>query len=337
MSVAPEHRPAFGACATGPDSHAGRWSRRSLLGGSPALALSVATLGCRSKGGQTPFAIQLNWVPEPEFGGFYEAQRLGLLEGIELRAGSPGLPTAQLVASGKVDMGIVTADELLRLRSQSADLVGVYASFLKSPRGLVVHQGSPFQSLSELWQSSSTVGIEPGQAYVAWLDQRYGGRRLKRVPRPASLASFMEDPNFAQGIYVFAEGAELARRKVPVRIFPVAGSGYNPYEVLLATRASTLKSSAKRMAKIIEALREGWSSYLRDPAPSNARMAKLNPAMSAQTMMQAAVLLKDYVQAKPGDALGAMTLARWEELAGQMQGLGLLDKKVDAKACFWSP
>lgn len=337
MALAPKHRPTLRALSTGQLSRSSLWSRRSLLGGSTALALSMSSLACRSSKKGSSLVIQLNWVPEPEFGGFYEAQRLGLLEGVELRAGSPGLPTAQLIASGKVEMGIVTADELLRLRSQSADLVGIYASFLKSPRALVVHQGSPFQSLAELWKSSTTVGIEPGQSYVAWLDHRYGGQALKRVPRPPSLATFIEDSSFAQGIYVFAEGADLARRKVPVRIFPVADSGYNPYEVLLATRASTLKSSSQRIAKVVQGLRKGWSSYLLDPGPSNALMAKLNPAMSADTMKRAAELLKSYVQAKPGASLGEMSLARWEELSGQMRSLGLLDKVIEPKACFWSP
>lgn len=280
--------------------------------------------------------MQLNWLPEPEFGGFFEAKRMGGLKDVELLPGSPGVPTASLIASGKVDYGVVSADEIVRLVAQSAPIVAVFASFNTSPRGVVVHADSPYQSLEELWKSESTVGMEPGQGYVRWLDKKYGGTMLHRVPRPASLATFMQDKTFAQGIYVFAEGAELARRGVKTRIFEVAQSGYNPYEVVLATQPERIQRDPAQVGRIVADLRAGWEAYLKSPAPANAMMAKKNPAMPLEAMQSSTQLLTPLVR-NPGQPLGSMQRQRWETLIEQMRSIGALKNPVDPSRCFWNP
>lgn len=295
---------------------------------------ALAGLGgaaCKKKG-ERSLRLQLNWLPEPEFGGFYEAQRLGRLKGVELLPGSPGVPTAQLVASGRVDYAVVSGDEVVRLVAQGADLVAIFASFQRSPRGMVVHQSSPYQSLESLWKSDATVGIEPGQGYVRWLDHQYHGAKLKRVPRPASLATFIEDRSFAQGIYVFAEGAQLVQRKIPVRIFNVADSGYNPYEVVVVTQRVRLKEKRGEVQQLLKDLAVGWGSYLKKSEPANRIMAKLNPTMSVDTMEHAAQLLSSYVQGERG--LGEMQSKRWQTLIDQMRLTQALLAPVKAEACF---
>lgn len=307
-------------------------SRRSLL---IAGAASAAGLGGCKKKSPGALRLQLNWLPEPEFGGFYEAKRLGLLEGVELMPGSPGVPTAQLIASGRVDYGVVCADEVVRLVAQSAPIVAIFASFQISPRGIVVHQSSPFTDLQSLWGSDSTVGIEPGQGYVRWLDHRYSGAKLTRVPRPASLATFIGDKKFAQGIYIFAEGAQLKAQGIPSRIFKVSDSGYNPYEVVLATQPKRLKERPQEVRRIVTQLAKGWGSYLDDPGPANQIMAKQNLSMDLSTMQHSAQLLQELVRV-PGTALGSMQASRWEQLIDQMKRTQGLSGSAAAADCFSS-
>ena len=115
-------------------------ARRRFLG--LVAGLAAACGGDRSPKkdaqGRTQLRVQLNWVPEPEFGGLYAAQAAGHYEAaglsVELIKGSAGVPSAQLVANGKVDLAVVTADEIVQLRARGAPIVGVYAQFLRSPR-----------------------------------------------------------------------------------------------------------------------------------------------------------------------------------------------------------
>jgi NitT/TauT family transport system substrate-binding protein len=71
--------------------------------------------------------LQLNWVPEPEFGGFFAAAQDGLYlaEGLDVQIirGASGTPTPQLTASGQVEFGVVSGDQILSFAERGASLV----------------------------------------------------------------------------------------------------------------------------------------------------------------------------------------------------------------------
>ena len=80
-----------------------------------ALAL-VALFGCKrgsSEGanGSKRVRVQLNWVPEPEFGGIYAARESGAYARagveVEIASGAAGTPVLQIVGSGQADFGVV--------------------------------------------------------------------------------------------------------------------------------------------------------------------------------------------------------------------------------------
>ena len=75
--------------------------------------------------------LQLNWKPEPEFGGFYTAKQSGAYArhnlDIDIVPGGVGTPTVQMLAAGKVPFGIISADELIIARSNGADVVALFA------------------------------------------------------------------------------------------------------------------------------------------------------------------------------------------------------------------
>ena len=62
--------------------------------------------------------LALNWKPEPEFGGFYEAflnhfyEKNGLKT--QILPGGAGQPVTQMVAAKKVTFGIAAADEVIK-------------------------------------------------------------------------------------------------------------------------------------------------------------------------------------------------------------------------------
>lgn len=303
--------------------------------------------GCKNKAssdtpesaGPLEISLQLNWVPEPEFGGIYAAQEKGFFaeEGLSVNIikGSPGVPSGQLTASGKTTFGVVGGDQLVTMRARGAPLVAVYASFQTFPRGIVVHDANPHGDLESLWKSQTKVAVEPGLPFVKWLNHRYGGQGLQLVPSSGGLATFMGAPAMAQAVFIFAEPVELQRRKLPVRTFKVADSGYDPYTVVVATSEEYAKSHPAVVAKLVRALRKGWSAYNADPVPTNAVMAKLNTAMSLESMNIAAALQLPYVQG-PKNTLGKMTAARWDTLVDQLKTVGALSQALPGSDCFVS-
>jgi NitT/TauT family transport system substrate-binding protein len=87
----------------------------------------------------TNVTLQLNWKPEPQFGGFYAApySKHGLE--VEILPGGAGTPTVQMVGAGSVDFGIVSADEVVLARSHGNDVVALFAVYQDSPAGIMAH------------------------------------------------------------------------------------------------------------------------------------------------------------------------------------------------------
>lgn len=314
-----------------------------------ALCLTLLIAGCGKRepsagdaGAAAPpvkLRVQLNWVPEPEFGGLYAAREQGLYReaglDVEIIKGSAGVPAAQLAASGQVEFGVTTAPEIVQLRARGAPIVAVYAQFRRSPRAVIVHATSPHQTLESLWKSDGRVMFEPGQTFAKWLDRRFGGERLQRLPSTGNLAGFIADPTLAQAVYVFAEPVELDRRGVPVAVLDVASTGFDPYEAVIATREAWLEANPDVARRFVDATRKGWDAYLAGPGPINVVMARENPAMSKDAMDTSARLAEPYVRGE-GGALGAMTVERWQTLIEQLVELGEVEaaKAPPAVQCF---
>ena len=77
----------------------------SLVHASALLAARsrAAAMTRRRDAAASSSSIALNWKPEPEFGGLYEAQRIDAFakHGLDVEiTGGPGAPVVQMVAAG---------------------------------------------------------------------------------------------------------------------------------------------------------------------------------------------------------------------------------------------
>src|SRR4051812_20829616 len=178
-----------------------------------AVLLSACFSGCAKKsvekpGEQTAVLLALDWVPEPEFGGFYAARASGAFRknglNVEIRGGGAGVPVVQMVATGKAQFGIAGAAEVITARARGADLVPVFATFQTSPQGIMVHASRGYKTMGDALKTG-TLAIEPGHPYAAFLKKKYGGFGATVVPYDGGVARFMVDPTFAQQCYVTAE------------------------------------------------------------------------------------------------------------------------------------
>jgi NitT/TauT family transport system substrate-binding protein len=304
--------------------------RRTLL----AALLGVAALACGRDDGALELA--LNWKPEPEFGGVFEAERIGAFakRGLAVeRTGGPGAPVVQMVTAKQVAFGIASADEVVLARDRGSDVVAIFATYQTCPQGLMTHAARGLGSLEALFASPGTLAVEPGLPYVKFLEQRYGFAALKVVPYSYSIGPFLTDPTLTQQVFVTAEPIAAKRAGADPKVFLVADSGYNPYTAAVIVHGDTLREDRTRAAAFVAALREGWQGYLADPAPANARMGPLNPEMDAEAFRLAAGAQAKLIEV-PGGAVGSMTAERWAELAAQLKALGLVKEAQPPEAYF---
>lgn len=304
------------------------------------FALSILLTACgegdSSKVAAPPhLTLQLNWVPEPEFGGYYAAILAGLFqkEGLTLdvRPGGPGTPALQLVAAGQAEFGITSQDALLIARSRGADLVALFALYQDFPEGIMVHAKRGIRSVDQIFKTG-TLAMQAGTPFLAMLQKKYDFRGLKLVPYTNNLAPFLHDPLMAQQCFITAE-PEVARRSgIEPQVFGFKEMGYNPYSGVIFTRKDFLTSHPEETRRFLRAVRQGWIQYLSDPGPANQAMQKLNTTMQPETFEQAAQIQKPLILNQLDDPrkIGLMSQSRWQSFAEQLHGLGILpDSRIE--------
>lgn len=307
---------------------------RFVLG---AVALLVS--GCAKKSVEkkpdersgAPVVLALDWVPEPEFGGFYAARESGAFRkqglNVEIRGGGAGVPVVQMVATGKAQFGIAGADEVITARARGADVVAVFATFQTSPQGVMVHASRGYKTMGDALKTG-TLAIEPGLPYAAFLKKKYGGFGATVVPYDGGVARFMVDPAFAQQCFITAEPLAAKRKGGDPQVFLVADEGFNPYTGVVIVARSLLKEHPDRVRSFVLAAREGWTAYLAAPSATNAVMQKLNPSMDAETFTAAADAEKALIENDDtkSHGVGSMMRTRWETLGKQLVELGIVEQ-----------
>jgi NitT/TauT family transport system substrate-binding protein len=275
--------------------------------------------------------LALNWVAEPEFGGFYAARDLGHFKhrgmDVSIQGGGAGVPVVQMVAAGQVDFGIIGADELLTARARGVDVIPLFAVYQTAPQALMTHASRGAKGIKDLL-SSGTVALEPGQPYAAYLKKKYGFDKVKVVPYDGGVARFVADKDFSQQCFITSEPIAARRQGADPAVFLVADEGFNPYIAVVITRRAQWKEQPARVKDFVAAVREGWRAYLDDPAATNAVMGKLNTSMDAETFAEAARAQQPLIENEQTRAkgLGTMSRERWNTLAQQLVDLGLIDK-----------
>src|SRR5262249_60717835 len=90
----------------------------------PGLGLSQAT---------DKVTLQLKWVTQAQFAGYYAAKAKGFYEGekldVTIRPGGPDIVPEQVVAGGGAQVGIDWPPALLSARDQGAPVVNIAQSF----------------------------------------------------------------------------------------------------------------------------------------------------------------------------------------------------------------
>ena len=304
--------------------------------------LAVLALGMCGSVTADPATLALNWKAEPQFGGFYAAQVLGLYKkntlDVSIIEGGSGTPTIQVLGAGKVDYAVVSADEIVISHDRGAkNVVALFATFQTNPQAIMVHAGRGFKSLGDVLQNKGTLLWQAGLPYAQYLKKKHSPMQVNTAPYLGGIGNFQNDPTLSQQCFVTSEPLTARRAGLKVDSFLIAESGYNPYTTVLVTTREHLRDHPREVARMITAVRAGWEAYLADPSATNAAMGKINKAMDAQTFLESARAQVSLIRTGDIKTLGEMSLARWQTLVDQLKELKSIRSAVVAKDLFVVP
>jgi len=301
---------------------------------------SGSAAGSGSAPAAKKFSLTLDWVPEPEFGGFYAARDSGAFAkqglDIDIRPRGQG-QTWKLVAEKSADFATTAADQVLIAREQGADVVAIFATFQTSPNAIMVHKARGFTKIDDVFTTPGTLEAED-VTWLKFLRGKFPDAKVKLTSNSPGIATFLAKKDVSKQAFVTSEPIAATTAGSDPQTFLVADAGYNPYTTVVIARGEMVRNDPETIKKMIVALREGWATYLADPTATNATMGKLNRDMDAKTFVESANIQKALIETEETKktALGEMTAERWNVLAKQLVDLGVIKKAPAAEECFIS-
>ena len=311
-----------------------------------ALAGTIGGLPPRAARASAPsYNLMMNWFPEPEEGGFYEAQRLNLYakQGIS----STIVPfrrvvtVEQFVLSGQAAFGMGDADELLQYNQRGAHLVAVMGTFQTNPLGILWHaEDKTVHGVADL--SNHTLIYSFGVPFEKYLVAKYHYTNFLTRANDFTSRAFASDPTAVHQCYVTSEPYLYEEQGLKVKYALVSESGFNPYADLIYTTQAFAKSHPEVVRAFVHASVEGWSSYLKDANPTltylrSAPGVRSYPETPDEQRYSFNQMLR-YGLVGGGDAkvhgIGWFSPARWTTLQQQMDGVGLDVGKANLSASY---
>ncbi len=288
--------------------------------------------------------FSLNWLPEGEHCGFFQAKAAGIYEqaglDVELKGGGPDINVPLLVSNGTVDLGMGSSFTTLNMVDQGIPGVTVAAFFQKDPQTLVAHPDKGIATLADVKGKPVMVGKFSQQEFWQFLKQKFGFTDDQLRPYTYSAAPFLADPNAIQQGYVtedaFLLGAQMPK---PPVVLLLADYGYTNYATSIFGLKPYIEKNAKTVQAFVDATRKGFEACMAGDYTAGMKlMMVMNPEHGEPLFHFKLKEMKERGMVDGGDAktlgVGAMTDARWKEFFDTMSAAGVYPAKLDYKAAY---
>jgi NitT/TauT family transport system substrate-binding protein len=251
---------------------------KKLVTGALALAAVVVAAGSASAAPKlTNITIQLKWVPQAQFAGYYAALDLGYYKAaglnVTLKNGGPDVIPEQVVASGQAQFGLDWLPSLLAARDKGTQLVNIAQVFARSGMTQLTWKSSGITTISglkgkkvgnwlggnqfELFAALTKAGINPNNS-----------KDITIVQQPFDMNLFLKHQVDSASAMTYNELAQVLESGVSIsqiNVIKMQDVGTGMLEDGLFSTASWLKSPANQAiaVKVIGATLAGWI-YCRD-------------------------------------------------------------------------
>ncbi|NBB80712.1 MAG: ABC transporter substrate-binding protein [Verrucomicrobia bacterium] len=237
----------------------------------------------KSNSDLTPISVQLDWVAEPEHGGFYTAQALGYFEeeglDVTLVQGGAGSYSLNKVGANISQVGQADGTSVIAARANGAPLINIAAIFQQDPSVLMLHATNPVSDWQEL--DGRTIMARPEWPFLPYLQSQYD-ITFEVIPQNFQLSRLIQDPDFIQQGFYIAEPYYVEQEGVELKYLYVWDAGFDAYTTLF-TNAKYARENPEALKGLLRALKRGYIEYIEgDPGPAHAIMLEINPKVTPE-------------------------------------------------------
>ena len=260
-----------------------RWMVVGLLA---ALVATVAVTASTATASRklTNISIQLQWVPQAQFAGYYAALDLGYYKAaglnVKLLNGGPQIVPGQVVAAGRAQFGVNWLTALLAARDTGTQLVDIAQVFSRSGMTELTWKSSGISSVAQM-KGKKVANWLGGDQYELFAALTKNGmdpahnKGVTIVQQPFDMGLFLNHQVDAASAMTYNELAQVLETKNPktgkpytlndLNVIKMQNVGTGMLEDNLFSTASYLSSKAHQQIaeKVIGATLAGWI-YCRD-------------------------------------------------------------------------
>ena len=126
-----------------------------------AITLALASLGMHSAQAQDKLTLQLKWVTQAQFAGYYVAKDKGFYKDagldVTIKAGGPDINPSQVIAGGGADVIVDWMPSALATREKGVPIVNIAQVFKTSGMQLTCRKDSGIKTPADF--KGKTLGV----------------------------------------------------------------------------------------------------------------------------------------------------------------------------------
>jgi putative hydroxymethylpyrimidine transport system substrate-binding protein len=300
------------------------------------LAALIALVPLAVAGSSQKLTLTLDWTPNPDHVGFYDAKETGIFAraGLDVAIRAPSDPTAplKLVGVGRSDLAVSYEQELFFAAAKGLPVVAV-AAVVPQPLNSFMAIEPQVKSLADL--KGKAVGISGVPSDYATLASAGLKGKVKTVTVGYNLltALLSHRVDAVLGVYRNVEGIQLQLRGLHPTIIPVERAGVPTYDelVLIAnkTRLNSDPSYRSEVKRFVAAFLAGTDDARTHPSRALAILKRVTA--SEPKFLARATPATLHLLAGP-KGVGCLSVGAWQRFGAWMHARGLLKKQVPAAA-----
>lgn len=301
------------------------------------ICLLVAA-GCSQDPDPDPVSLQLKWVHQAQFAGYYVAQERGFYadENLEVTIleGGPEVDVINEVLHGKADLGVYSPEELLIAQSAGQPLVPVAVIFQLNPMMFAVMEDSGISHPADLLGKTVSVAPDGEIQFQAMMENlNLDLNQVNFVPY-----SYQYEGFYAGEVDVteaYATGGLIRMREKGYQVHTIWPGDYGVqfYSDTLFSTEEYLEEHQDVVVRFLRASLKGWRETIEHPEQAVNETMKY--AREADRAVQEAMLQASIPLIHTGEyPLGWMDSGRWQAMQEILFDQGLLDVRLPLEQIY---
>ncbi len=321
-----------------------RWSMRVTM--VALLAVVAAMAGEGHAQAADAVRLQLKWLTQAQFAGYYAARAKGFYAAenlsVTIQPGGPSIVPEQVVAAGGAQFGIDWLPSLLAVRDRGIGVVNIAQVFAHSGMRQIAFKSSGIRGPADLRGRKVAVWFAGNEYELLATLEKYGidrRRDLTLVPQPSDMGLLLDRKVDAAAATTYNEyhtvlDAGVKPEDLVVIDFNQEGTAMLQDGVFAASEWLRDPQNKQIAARFLRASLKGWEFCRKAPGECVDLLLQEDPALSRahQTRMLAEVNKLIWGPPAPRTPLGKMDPDAFKRTADIALKFGVITKPADGGA-----